>query len=99
MSAAACPNEKCYELIDFNDDTKFPFRCKQCDEQITVRHHLNYLEVMSMTKTHLDTIKMSNIACKIEQSKITEKILLIIIFVCNYDCRLGHLQCFDQETA
>lgn len=63
MNAAACANKKCTELIDFKTNVKFPLKCKTCDETITEKHYEAYKDMMSVTRTHLDKMKVSSVAC------------------------------------
>lgn len=63
MSAAACPNSKCTEMIHFKENTKLPFNCSKCDHLITEKHYQMFRDVTNATGMHLDKMKMSNIAC------------------------------------
>lgn len=65
MNAGACPNPKCSEYIDFDSIKMYPTKCKKCGEEITEKHYQHFKDIMNATRTHLDSLKMSNIACKI----------------------------------
>lgn len=67
MNAGACPNAKCSEFIDFDTQKSYPTKCKKCDEPITENHYQHYADIMHATKMHLDTMKMSSVACKRQQ--------------------------------
>lgn len=64
MSAAACPNTKCNQMIYFEENIKLPMNCSKCEQLITEKHHQMYRDVTHATRMHLDKMKMSNIACK-----------------------------------
>lgn len=64
MNSGACPNAKCNEFIDFDSIKIFPTKCKKCDEHITEKHNQHYKDIMYATRMHLDTMKMSSVACK-----------------------------------
>lgn len=64
MDAGACPNTKCHESINFESLKNYPTNCKKCDERITVKHYQNFKDIMHATRMHLDSMKMSSIACK-----------------------------------
>lgn len=64
MNAGACPNEKCNEYIDFELLKKYPANCMKCDESITLSHYQQFKDIMQATRMHLDSMKMSSVACK-----------------------------------
>lgn len=64
MNAGACSNAKCTEFIDFDSIKTFASKCRTCDEPITRRNYQRYQDVMSATRHHLDSLKMSDVACK-----------------------------------
>lgn len=71
MSAAACLNTNCDQMIHFEENIKLPMNCSKCDQLITEKHHQMYRDVTHATRMHLDKMKMSNIACKfIDPTKV-----------------------------
>lgn len=65
MNAGACPNAKCSEYIDFDSIKTYPAKCRKCDEEITENQYQHFKDIMSATRSHLDGMKMSNVACKL----------------------------------
>lgn len=63
MNTGACPNRKCDEFIDFDAIAQFPTKCIKCSEEITGKHHQQFKDIMQATRSHLDALKMSNVAC------------------------------------
>lgn len=64
MNAAACPNSKCIQMIQFDENgAKLPFNCSKCDQPITEKHLQTFRDVSIATRMHLDKMKMSNVAC------------------------------------
>lgn len=64
MNTGACPNRRCDEFIDFYSNNAFPTKCIRCREEITEKHHQQFKEIMQATRAHLDSLKMSDVACK-----------------------------------
>lgn len=64
MNAGACPNKKCNEFIDFDSVNTFPLKCKKCNERISEKHYQHFKEIVNASRIHLDSLKMSNVACK-----------------------------------
>lgn len=64
MNTGACPNKKCDEFIEFSAINSFPTKCIRCTEEITEKHYQQFKDIMQATRSHLDSLKMSNIACK-----------------------------------
>lgn len=59
-TAAACPNVKCGEYLDF---LRLNDACPKCNAVITKEQIERFYEVVEFTKMHLD--KMKDIACKL----------------------------------
>lgn len=64
MNAAACLNKKCDAFIDFNTKPEFPMKCNKCDQSITAKHYEAFKDMVSVTREHLDKMKVSSMACK-----------------------------------
>lgn len=62
MNAAACPNPKCSESLNLQTDETT--KCPKCDEAISEKYRQMFRDVMSVSRMHLDKMKMSNVACK-----------------------------------
>lgn len=64
MNAAACPNPKCNEVLNLqNDET---IKCPRCEEAVSEKCRQTFRDVMSATRMHLDKMKMCNVACKFD---------------------------------
>ena len=61
MNAAACPNAKCNEYINVQNNTKED-ECGSCGATITTEHISKYYEIMELTKLHIENMK--DVACK-----------------------------------
>lgn len=72
MNAAACPNQKCDEFIEFDSINGLPTKCNRCNEKITEKHYQQFKEITQATRLHLDSLKMSNVACK-QHASIIQK--------------------------
>lgn len=66
MNAGACPNQKCDAFIEYNSINKLPSKCSKCSEQITEKDYQQFKDIMQATRSHLDSLKMSNVACKLD---------------------------------
>lgn len=64
MNTGACPNKKCDDFIVYDSINGFPIKCSRCSEEITEKHYQQFKEIMQATRAHLDSLKMSNVACK-----------------------------------
>lgn len=64
MNAGACPNAKCQEFINFDSIKSYPAKCPKCDERITEKDNQCFKDIMQTTRMHLDSMKMSSVACK-----------------------------------
>lgn len=102
MNAAACSNSKCNEMIHFKENSKLPFNCNKCDHQITEKHYQMYRDVLHATRLHLDKMKMSNIACKLnennERNTFGSPFIHFHFHFILFDFRFGHLQCIDSQA-
>lgn len=58
-NAAACPNSKCNEILDFNQSIE---ACPRCKAVITNEQIERFYEVMEFTKMQLDGMK--DVSCK-----------------------------------
>lgn len=61
MNAAACPNEKCCELLNLYA-VPIPSECLKCKAEITTEHVETFNEIMELTKIHVENMK--DIACE-----------------------------------
>lgn len=68
MNAGACLNAKCTEYIDYDSIKIYPTKCQKCNELITKKNYQQFKEILNTTKTHLDSLKSSSVACKISIS-------------------------------